>query len=314
MTTSTLYRAVAAFADATIGLTDTDLERDYAWRFHDDEGLRFALIGTYHELRDLATTLAAERVTTSPPTLAQRALAQYHLAFRDLQAALLGVDHATAQREPAAEEWPLWFTMVHMIKTEQQFFPRIAHAVEQQRAGAAQTEMAEDERLAFLARDPATDSLRLLEFVFGDAVGSWAEVESLPLPDEMHGRFSDLLAYFGAHHDRVLHELSPLDDADLAAISPWWEATWMNAEVPVRFRLHRFDAHLRQHTIQVDKTLAQLDQAPSEAKRLLRLIYAALAEAEGTIIGASDVGAEACAALAATIADRADDMVRLVAG
>src|SRR3712207_6856353 len=44
-------------------------------------------------------------------------------------------------------------------------------------------------------------------------------------------------------------------------------------ELPLRFRLHRFDSHLRQHTIQAGKTLEGIGRAPSEAKRLLQLIY-----------------------------------------
>src|SRR6266508_5022013 len=91
MQQTALAQAVFAFAQATHGLGDADLERDYTWRYH-DEGLRFALIGTYHELRDLAATTAAERAAYGHPiTIAQRVLAQYHLAYRDLQAILLGV-------------------------------------------------------------------------------------------------------------------------------------------------------------------------------------------------------------------------------
>jgi hypothetical protein len=56
---------------------------------------------------------------------------------------------------------------------------------------------------------------------------------------------------------------------------------------PIRFRLHRFESHMRQHTIQIDKTLMLLGQPPTEVKRLLRLTYAAWADAENALIGAS---------------------------
>jgi hypothetical protein len=49
--------------------------------------------------------------------------------------------------------------------------------------------------------------------------------------------------------------------------------------------LHRFDAHLRQHTIQAEKTILAVIGAPSEARRLVRIIYAALAEVEGILFG-----------------------------
>src|SRR5512138_3856720 len=125
MPTPALAAAVAAFAQATAGIADADLERDYAWRYHDEEGLRFALIGAYHELRDLAATTATERAAHGPAiTLAQRVLAQYHAAYRDLQAILLGVSDADASREPAPGEWPLWVVVWHIMGAEQSFFPR----------------------------------------------------------------------------------------------------------------------------------------------------------------------------------------------
>jgi hypothetical protein len=52
--------------------------------------------------------------------------------------------------------------------------------------------------------------------------------------------------------------------------------------------LHRFEAHYTQHTIQIDKTLEAIGQTPTESKRLIRKLYAALAEAEGMMIGAMD--------------------------
>ena len=56
--------------------------------------------------------------------------------------------------------------------------------------------------------------------------------------------------------------------------------------MPIEFRLHRFDAHLRQHTIQVEKTLLAVLGFPSEAKQLVRIVCAALADVEGILIGA----------------------------
>jgi hypothetical protein len=303
-----LYQAVVAFAQAALRLSDAELEREYAWRYHDEEGLRFAFLGTYHELRDLAASLAAERAAAGrAPTTAQRILAQYHAAYRDLQAALLGVSPADAACAPAEGEWPIWLTLVHMIMTEQNFFPRIVHAAEQRRAGVAPQELADEERLDFLARDPASDSLRLLALIFGDAVKTWAVAREAPEPAALHGEYAELLGFYDATHARVLRELTALDNDDLRAPSLWWE----QAEVPVEFRLHRFDAHLRQHTIQVDKTLVALGRGPSEIGRLLRLIYAALAEAEGAAIGAAELGAARVDELARAIEGRADELARL---
>jgi uncharacterized damage-inducible protein DinB len=47
---------------------------------------------------------------------------------------------------------------------------------------------------------------------------------------------------------------------------------WVNHDVDVRFRLHRFGAHLAEHTIQCEKTLGWLGLEPGEAGRVARLV------------------------------------------
>jgi ankyrin repeat protein len=69
----------------------------------------------------------------------------------------------------------------------------------------------------------------------------------------------------------------------------------------VRFRLHRFAAHLAEHANQMEKNLALLEQRPNESKLLLRQMYAALAEVEGACIGDGGLGSVACAAQAQMI-------------
>jgi hypothetical protein len=52
--------------------------------------------------------------------------------------------------------------------------------------------------------------------------------------------------------------------------------------------MHRFEEHLRQHTIQLDKTLAVISP-PTEAHRLIRNIYNALADVETASEPAEDL-------------------------
>ena len=93
----------------------------------------------------------------------------------------------------------------------------------------------------------------------------------------------------------------------------WPARYWEGYDMPLRFRLHRFDAHLRQHTIQVDKTLLALGHELTEARRLLRLIYAALAEVEGALIGAPDpVALDLRRQTAAAIADRTHEIAAIL--
>ena len=286
MTDISLAQAVFAFGAVAQGLSGTELEREWAWRAH-NEGVRFAFFRTYEELRQLAATLATERLAAVPPlTTAQRALAQYHAAYRDLNAVLLSIGDDLLDRPPAEKEWPLRVILGHIQAAERQFFSWIWYAVNRQRQGNnGPTQMPDGDVEAF--------------------VGSWDDFEHL-MADE---RLAGILAHYDALHERILHELADIDEEELSAPSLWWEGY----EVPVQFRLHRLDSHLRQHTVQLEKTLDMLGYDPSEAKRLLRLIYAALAQAEGVTIGNWELGVDHRCQVAAAIATRADEIAAAVA-
>ena len=74
----------------------------------------------------------------------------------------------------------------------------------------------------------------------------------------------------------------------------------------------QLDAHLRQHTVQIEKTLEALVGAPSEAQRLLRLIYAALADVDSMIIGDWGHGKNERNELAGKINVRADEVRAII--
>jgi len=56
---------------------------------------------------------------------------------------------------------------------------------------------------------------------------------------------------------------------------------WGGYEIDVRFRLHRFAAHVVEHTIQCEKTLLMLGWHPAEGRRIARCVAAAIGEIEG---------------------------------
>jgi hypothetical protein len=278
-----LVLAVKRFASLVQGVPDSDLDREWAWGAYDEEGVRFAFFRTYEELCELATRTATMR---SAPSTAQRILAQYHLAYRDLQAALLGVGEGTVGRAPAEGEWSVHKVVAHIVGAELGFFVAVKYALDRQRSG--------DGRPAEIP-DEAWDTISGL-----DEAAFQALVE---------GPYANLESYYGTLHDRVVREFADIDDEELAAPSVYWEGN----EMSLRFRLHRFDSHLRQHTIQVDKTLEAIGCAPNEARRLLRLVYGALADAEGATIGAWDVGRELKRAAAETITARTDEVAAILA-
>lgn len=283
MSQPALTEAVERLAWTTQGWSDAALDRAWAWREY-DEGLRVAFFRTYEELRELATRLAAERESLGPPaTTAQRVLAQYHLAYRDLRAALLGVGDEELDHEPAAGEWPLRQVLRHMMRADLGFFAAVSRALHQHRAGAAPARATDEEQETFMRTEVA------------------------PLEAAGAGPLTGIIAYHEVIHDRILREFAGIGEDELNTPSWFWESEPMS----VRFRLHRFDAHLRQHTIQADKTLALIGHGPTEAQRLLRLIGAALAEAEGAVIGAPQVGARLSSETAATIAARTDELAAM---
>jgi hypothetical protein len=90
-----LTQAVEKFASIMLPLSEDALGREWAWKDHDDDGLRFAFFVTLQELRQLAVTLSTLR---PKPTPAQHILGQYHASYLDLQAAIIGISTEDADK------------------------------------------------------------------------------------------------------------------------------------------------------------------------------------------------------------------------
>jgi hypothetical protein len=100
----------------------------------------------------------------------------------------------------------------------------------------------------------------------------------LPAPAQLDdgGDVVALLARLGearAETDRRLGALAPA-----ALLRP---TIWVKIDVDVRFRLHRFAAHLLEHTVQCEKTLGALGWGGTEGRRIVRHVTAAIGELEG---------------------------------
>jgi hypothetical protein len=268
---TTVTEAVEALVRATVDLSDEDLGRQWAWREYDEEGLRFALLMAQHELRDLAVRLAAMR--REPPSQPQRILGQYHYAYRDLTGALAGLRDEDLEREPAPGEWPVHDVIDHMLGADHGFLGVIQYA-----------------RAPDRPPDPRAAEERWQ---------TWRADHGYRPAPLGHGVGRVRNALFEIHR-RILRELADLSDADLERSALFWDG-----EKPIRFRLHRFEAHYVQHTIQIDKTLEAIGRGPTEARRLVRILYRDLAPVE---MLSSVRGADADAAreeLARTLAERA---------
>jgi hypothetical protein len=267
MTSEVLYAAAARFAAATHALPEWVLN-NLAWSYDAYEGVRYAFLHTTLELQELAVNLLVQRTAAGrPPTVTEHALRQHQSAFRDVEALLLGLEEQDFRRQPAPHEWPANIVVQHVHEVERYFFAAIRNTLFN-----PEPEPFDDANTAELA---------------GEQLEIAADLPS-----------AQMWADFARLHTKVVGELQSLTGAQLALRSPAWEPEpWPT----VRFRLHRFAAHLREHANQLDKNLGLIDARPNEAKLLLRQMYAALAEAEGACIGDGGLGDEACVAMAAQI-------------
>lgn len=278
---TSLSQAITDFAALMLPLSEKELERPWVWKDHDEEGVRFAFFVTLQELRQLAVTLSTLRAR---PTPAQHILGQYHAAYMDLQAALLGVSNEDAVRVPGEGEWSVQSTYAHILSADLNFTIIIRYALEKHRAGTWSPERPSDEEADRLAGITDEEYLALIK-----------------KPIE------HMLAHHRDLHRMIIATFCSIADSELELPSTFWEET----RFPIRHRLHRYEAHFVQHTVQIDKTLTAIGQAPTESKRLLRKVYAALAEAEGWLIGAENMDDAAILATASSIAERTKEIREL---
>jgi hypothetical protein len=287
MLEASLVRAVEQFVNITWNTADSDLDRDWAWGAYDTEGVRFAFFRTYEELRELAIKTAGERSARGLiPSAAQRILAQYHAAYRDLQAALLGIGPDEENLVPTKDEWPVRQTVAHIVLADMGFFGVVKYALDRHRTGDGRpAEIHEEAWDAMLEMDE--DAIKAL----------------------LDSPLAELQAYYQMLHERVLNEFADISDEELAVPSLYWEG----CELSLQFRLHRFDSHVRQHTIQIEKALPAIGCPPTEARRLSRLLLGALADAEGAAIGAWELSKELWSETVAIIQARTDQIANILA-
>jgi len=272
----TVTQAVERLVRAGVHLSDADLDRKYVWEAYDDDGLRFALLTAHHLLRETTATVAAARLGAGKPfTEAQRILAQVHEAYRDLTGALAGTSDAELDAAPPDEQWPIREVLKHMLGAEKAFLASIELALEAARAGRTSEP---DEHAWTAKRQP---------------------------PEDPSGSRADALNALFRSHTTILRALDGIADTELATPSYFWE----DKGYSIRFRMHRFEEHMRQHTIQVDKTLVALGHLPTEAERLVRNLYNALAGLES--VSGAGVGRELIDGCAAAIDAIAADVERI---
>lgn len=186
----------------------------------------------------------------------------------DLQGLLIPLADATWDADPGGGEWTVRQTLGHVIASQRGYA-----------AGGAWWQERGDR-----ADDPELP-ISAPESIF-DALPS-EDAEAAGTPAEVRDRLDDAL-------DRSTERLAGLPDDRLA-----FGARWAGFAVDVGFRMGRWSSHIREHTIQVEKTLVMLGLEPSENDRLVRLVLASWGRAEAAVYG--------------MVAADADDAVRGIA-
>lgn len=231
---------------------DSALER--TWEWHGGElDVRSGFYRQFEDLEDararVRPLVADARAEEGParPLVAAASAARW-----DLHGLLASLSDADLDRDPSNEEWTLRQTLAHIVGG-QRGYAWFTYWYLAQRDSPLD---------AFPARAPDDDEIGFPEEET-EGRGSLAEIQQ---------RFDDIV-------DLSAGVFGALGDDDLAA-----RARWSGLLVDVRFRLVRWTSHIREHTIQVEKTLGFISRPPKEVDRLLRLIAAGYGRLEEDLL------------------------------
>jgi uncharacterized damage-inducible protein DinB len=273
--------AIESFDRRLRSIDDRSLEAFWAWEAYDEEGVRFGILRTTEEVADAAIEIAARRAAAAGPSRAERILGRYLVAWRELWSVADRAD-AALDTPPQEGEWPLRTILDHLVEADLGFLVTIRNGLDHLRAGTP-------------PRLPGSDEQWL----------ALAEVDEPAWRAAFDGSLDDIRAFHRASRDRIVERFAGLTDDELAATSPFWDG-----ERPNRFRLGRFESHLRQHTIQTEKAVQAINGAPREVERLLRILARATGDLEAAAIGSDDGLVEPIVGpFIARIASRTDELV-----
>jgi hypothetical protein len=247
-------------------------EQPWPWLGRDRADVRY---GFYHLCEVLEKGRAAATMAGRRPTQAGVVLGDTTAALWDLHGLLLPLGELL-DRDPGGGEWSIRQTLAHVIAAQRDGAIQTAYSVHRFR---------NDPALPLPTPEEFDRPVREEEFVEGDLAAARRRM------DEWHDVGVGWLAAVD-------------DDAAMAA-----GTMWNGFEADVRFRLHRWPSHLREHTIQVEKTLAVLGHQPTEVARIVRVIAQAYGRLEAEAVARPGADGPPVAVLADAV-ERAGRQVR----
>lgn len=251
---------VAAIRDLRT-IPDAKLAGPWAWKGGSEEEIRYGFyqIAETFELAaiDAETAIRAAGSSQARGRAADR-IAPATAARWDLQGLLLPLDAATWDADPGGGEWTVRQTMGHVISGQRSYGVGTAWWQAQ----------------ALPADDP--DLPNAPESIYETLPSDEAEADGPPAA--VRDRLDAVL-------DLTSERLAGLPEERLLLA-----ARWAGFAVDVGHRIGRWSSHLREHTIQVEKTLVMLDVRPTEVDRLVRHVLAEWGRAEAVVYGSADAG------------------------
>jgi hypothetical protein len=280
-------RARAAVATAVadyLAIPDAALPTQWLWQGRDHgDGVRYGLYRGAETIESADAELEAALAGAPPRAPGSIRSAPATIARWALQGRLAAVDDSMLDQVPRDGEWTLRQTL--------------AHTVGGQRGYGAFTrwwllQPLGDERPARISAEAEAALDRELP----------------PEPSEGAGSVADIRARLDDVLDEWSLRYAGLDERALAAM-----ATWSGLPVDIDFRLGRWASHIREHTVQLDKTLDWLGYQPSETVRIVRDLYATWGRLEARIFPTAPAGTEAAvegvlARMSATLVSEARDV------
>jgi hypothetical protein len=275
-------RDVMAAVRELATITDADLGRFWAWKGDGENELRYGFYRILEDFEragiDAATAVRAKGVDRGR---AADLIAPTTAARWDLQGILLQLPDSAWDADPGDEQYSAW----DADPGDKQWTVRrtLAHVIGGQRGYAAVTAWWQAQGLPADSNLPTARPNHIYDALPSD------EEEGAGTPAEIRARLDEVV-------DRSAERLAGLPPDRLM-----FGTRWMDFAIDIGFRIGRWSSHLREHAIQVEKTLVMLDHTPTEVDRLIRLILAEWGRAEAVVYGSPDSG-DAVALLSAAAA------------
>jgi len=265
-----LLRARAAVQEAAaqfLTVSEDALLKPWLFRGVDPEdGVRY---GMYRGAETIELAEAGlEAALAGAPARAPGAIrcAPATIARWALHGRLAALDDAILDRVPRPGEWAIREVLAHIVDG-QRGYGVFSRWWASQPLGEGRPTRVPDDANAALDRELPGEA--------ADGAGSLTDIRTRldEALDEWAGRFADV------------------DEAVLAV-----PAVWSRVPLDIDFRLGRWASHIREHTVQIDKTLDWLGYTPSEPARIVLDLYATWGRLEARIFPVAPDGTESAVA------------------